>query len=74
MRYSLSILCLLLIPFFAACSQKTTTTETSTALSSPEKTAEMLLNGGIDPGRRAETLTIPEWLELTSVYDKIRNV
>lgn len=38
---------------------------------SPDQTAEMLESGGIDPGRRAETLTIPEWVELTTVYDKI---
>jgi 16S rRNA (adenine1518-N6/adenine1519-N6)-dimethyltransferase len=40
----------------------------------PEKAAEMLSSGGIDPGRRAETLTIPEWVELTTVYDKIIKV
>jgi 16S rRNA (adenine1518-N6/adenine1519-N6)-dimethyltransferase len=38
---------------------------------SPEQAAELLMDGGIDPGRRAETLNIQEWLELTSVYDKI---
>ena len=38
---------------------------------SPNQTEEMLQTGGIDPGRRAETLDIPEWLELTYVYDKI---
>jgi 16S rRNA (adenine1518-N6/adenine1519-N6)-dimethyltransferase len=41
---------------------------------SPDQTAEMLVSGGIDPSRRAETLTIPEWVELTTVYDKIIKV
>jgi 16S rRNA A1518/A1519 N6-dimethyltransferase RsmA/KsgA/DIM1 with predicted DNA glycosylase/AP lyase activity len=41
---------------------------------SPNQTEEMLQTGGIDPGRRAENLDIPEWLELTSVYDKIIKV
>ncbi|RLD01943.1 MAG: ribosomal RNA small subunit methyltransferase A [Chloroflexi bacterium] len=38
---------------------------------SPDQAAELLLSGGIDPLRRAETLSIPEWLELTSVYEKV---
>jgi 16S rRNA (adenine1518-N6/adenine1519-N6)-dimethyltransferase len=38
---------------------------------SSEQTAELLISGGIDPGRRAETLSIPEWIELTTVYDKL---
>jgi len=38
---------------------------------SPDQAAELLTSGGVDPGRRAETLTIPEWIELTSVYEKI---
>ena len=37
----------------------------------PDQAAEFLISGRIDPGRRAETLSIPEWLELTSAYDKI---
>ena len=32
---------------------------------------EMLQQAGIDPQRRAETLSLPEWIELTKVYDKI---
>lgn len=36
----------------------------------PDQAVELLLSGGIDPGRRAETLSIPEWLELTSAYEK----
>ncbi len=38
---------------------------------SPDQAAELLLSGGIDPLRRAETLSIPEWLKLTSVYEKV---
>jgi 16S rRNA (adenine1518-N6/adenine1519-N6)-dimethyltransferase len=35
------------------------------------ETENMLSSAGIDPQRRAQTLTIPEWLELTNHYDKI---
>ncbi len=38
----------------------------------PELVVSLLNGGGIDPGRRAETLSIPEWIELTSAYDKIK--
>lgn len=37
----------------------------------PDQAEALLQKGGIDPGRRAETLSIQEWLELASVYDKI---
>ena len=37
----------------------------------PEKAEALLNEGRIDPGRRAETLSIQEWLELASLYDKI---
>ena len=35
---------------------------------SPDQAEELLTGGGIDPGRRAETLSIPEWIDLTSKY------
>lgn len=38
---------------------------------SPGKAEELLTAGNIDPNRRAETLTIQEWIELTAAYDKI---
>ncbi len=38
---------------------------------SSDQAVELLESGGIDPGRRAETLSIQEWIELTSAYDKI---
>lgn len=38
---------------------------------STEDTGNLLTSAGIDPQRRAQTLTIPEWLNLTSQYDKI---
>jgi 16S rRNA (adenine1518-N6/adenine1519-N6)-dimethyltransferase len=37
---------------------------------SPSDGAALLLRAGIDPQRRAETLTIAEWGALTSCYDK----
>lgn len=37
----------------------------------PDQAEELLRRGGIDPMRRAETVSIDEWLELASVYDKI---
>ena len=37
----------------------------------PDQAEELLRSGGIDPGRRAETVSIQEWLELASVYDNI---
>ena len=41
---------------------------------STEETGNLLSSVGIDPQRRAQTLTIPEWLELTDQYDNIRKV
>lgn len=41
---------------------------------SPDQAADFLTSGGIDPGRRAETLSIPEWLELASVFEKIDQI
>jgi len=38
---------------------------------STEETGNLLTSAGIDPQRRAQTLTMPEWLKLTSQYDKI---
>ena len=38
---------------------------------SPKMTEELLQQGDIDPSRRAETLTINEWLKVTDHYDKI---
>jgi len=38
---------------------------------SPDLTENLLLETGIDPQRRAETLAMDEWLELTRNYDKI---
>ena len=37
----------------------------------PLEVEKMLLKASIDPQRRAETLTMDEWLELTRYYDKI---
>jgi len=37
----------------------------------PDQAEELLRRGGIDPMRRAETVSIQEWLELASVYDMI---
>jgi len=52
--------------------RKTLRNSLSKGLGWPPDLAGSLLNaGGIDPGRRAETLSIPEWIELTSAYDKI---
>ena len=41
---------------------------------STDETGNLLSSVGIDPQRRAQTLTIPEWLELTDQYDNIRKV
>jgi len=38
---------------------------------SPAQVENLLLSVGIDPQRRAETLSMDEWLELTRNYDKI---
>ena len=40
----------------------------------PDQAAALLEKSGIDPGRRAETLSIPEWMELTSMYDKMLGI
>ncbi len=37
----------------------------------PVETEKMLQEASIDPQRRAETLTMDEWLELTQYFDKI---
>ena len=37
----------------------------------PSEVEKLLLESGIDPQRRAETLSMDEWLELTRNYDKI---
>ena len=34
----------------------------------PDRVAALLLSTGIDPGRRAETLSLPEWKGLTEVF------
>ena len=36
-----------------------------------KRVEELLEKGEIDPQRRAETLSLPEWIELTKVYGKI---
>jgi 16S rRNA (adenine1518-N6/adenine1519-N6)-dimethyltransferase len=38
---------------------------------SPDHTITLLEESNINPRRRAETLSIPEWIQLTSVYDKM---
>ncbi len=40
----------------------------------PEKTESLLSAAEIDPKRRAQTLSLPEWLELTNQYDKITKI
>ena len=40
----------------------------------PEKTESLLSAAEIDPKRRAQTLSLPEWLELTNQYDKIKKI
>lgn len=37
---------------------------------SRETTAELLLRAGVDPSRRAETLSIPEWITLCHTYHR----
>lgn len=39
---------------------------------SPAEVENLLVNAGIDPQRRAETLSMDEWLEVTRNYDKIQ--
>jgi len=36
-----------------------------------EQSAELLLRAKIDPTRRPETLSIPEWVQLTNTYERI---
>ena len=51
--------------------RKTLRNSLSKGLGWSSEQAEDLLNGaGINPGRRAETLTIPEWIGLTTAYEK----
>ena len=38
---------------------------------SPGKAADLLSSASVDPQRRAETLSLEEWLEITHQYDKI---
>lgn len=38
---------------------------------SPGKTEKLLASGNIDPSRRAESLTIQEWIDLSAASDKI---
>ena len=40
----------------------------------PGKTESLLSVAEIDPQRRAQTLSLPEWLELTNQYDKIKKI
>ncbi|MFN2113844.1 MAG: 16S rRNA (adenine(1518)-N(6)/adenine(1519)-N(6))-dimethyltransferase RsmA [Anaerolineales bacterium] len=52
--------------------RKTLRNSLSKGLRWPADKAEKLLeSAGIDPGRRAETILMDEWLELTRRYDKI---
>ena len=52
--------------------RKTLRNSLSKGLGWPPKQASALLKSeGIDPGRRAETLSLEEWIDLTSAYDKI---
>jgi 16S rRNA (adenine1518-N6/adenine1519-N6)-dimethyltransferase len=52
--------------------RKTLRNSLSKGLSWPAERVEGLLEeAGIDPRRRAETITMEEWLELTRLYDKI---
>ena len=37
----------------------------------PSEVEKLLLESGIDPQRRAETLSMDEWFELIRNYDKI---
>lgn len=39
-----------------------------------EQTEALLEAAGIDPRRRAETLSLPEWIEVVAQYDKISGV
>jgi len=53
--------------------RKTLRNSLSTGLKwAPEKTENLLSAADINPQRRAETLSLPEWLEVISQYDKIK--
>jgi 16S rRNA (adenine1518-N6/adenine1519-N6)-dimethyltransferase len=38
-----------------------------------DRTVELLSESGIDPQRRAETLSLPDWLEITRTYEIIES-
>jgi len=55
--------------------RKTLRNSLSTGLKWPPGKIESLLSAAeIDPQRRAQTLSLPEWLELTRQYDKIKKI
>ena len=55
--------------------RKTLRNSLSTALKWPlGKTEHLLTAAEIDPQRRAQTLSLPEWLELSIQYDKIKKI
>jgi len=55
--------------------RKTLRNSLSTGLKWPPGKTESLLSAAeIDPKRRAQTLSLPEWLELTNQYDKIKKI
>jgi 16S rRNA (adenine1518-N6/adenine1519-N6)-dimethyltransferase len=55
--------------------RKTLRNSLSTGLKwAPEKTENLLSAADINPQRRAETLSLSEWLEVTSQYDKIKKL
>lgn len=55
--------------------RKTLRNSLSTGLKWPPGKTESLLSAAeIDPQRRAQTLSLPEWLELTNQYDKIKKI
>jgi len=55
--------------------RKTLRNSLSTGLKWPPAKTETLLSAAkVDPQRRAQTLSLPEWLELTNQYDKIKKI
>ncbi|MCJ7715783.1 MAG: hypothetical protein MUO54_04590, partial [Anaerolineales bacterium] len=55
--------------------RKTLRNSLSTGLNwTTDKTEALLSAAGIDPQRRAQTLNLSEWLEVTDQYDKINPV
>lgn len=55
--------------------RKTLRNSLSTGLKWPPGKTEALLSAAeIDPQRRAQTLSLPEWLELSIQYDKIKKI